>query len=241
MSAAAYMQARDEFTRQLDEIVLSQVKDTLVDLYNKAETIEAFEEVLRDVSKWSDTQISEFVTSVKNRFEQIEELISAIFVATIRVLTEAKASGKSTENIRVQLPPYKVVIHNIFKRCCAIVLRTPDVFTTAHDEYDLDDILSLKFHGVTSDVVRKMLPIQDILRFITRQRNSISLQDSDDNSDDDSSESESSEDDEEKVISDAGDTGEAGEAGDAEDPEDAEDPSDSSDSEENVLNSKSEI
>jgi len=192
---SAIVHAKEEFLRQLDYVVLDVMVEWLLRWYSESRNTREFETKLDEVKAWSDTQIAEFTNDVKNRQSRIEDLISAIYVASVRILTSSSRNGRNTgSNIKVKIPFWRTVIHNIFKSACQIVkydssaLEAPDHLVHNKMEKVLADNTFNEF--------RKLLPMGDILNYITS--NSA-------NNDDDSSSSSSdfSESDDEKNSKDS--------------------------------------
>jgi len=174
-NSGSIVQAKEEFTRQLEDVVVPVTIDRLFKLYNsiladeeRAGSVEdVFTQTLQEVDDWSDAKISDLASEVQSRCGCVEDMIAAIFVATIRICTVVRAKRGSDQNkIKIKLPPWKLVIHNIFRRACLKVRKNRGLFSEVGDDSELYDRLESMFQGICAREISRMLPISDIVNYV---------------------------------------------------------------------------
>lgn len=170
------VQAKDEFVGHLEDIVIPVMINRLFKIYNaiiddeerQGEVDDIFRDTLNGVDEWSDTKIGDLASEVQSRCGCVDEMIAAIFVAMIRICTVVRAKkGSDQSKIKIKLPPWKMVIHNVFRRCCQKVVRNRRVFSEITDDSDLYEHLETLFRGICARELSKMLPISDIVRYVS--------------------------------------------------------------------------
>ena len=163
--------ARDELIYQLHRVVNKVTCDRLIKMARESSSVAAFQEELRKVPHWSNAQIDGLAKEVASgKIKNIKALIGAIFVAQTRVLTEHAATANSQSNIVLDLPEWKLVIHEVFRECCSEVYYDPKMVhgvAESHERQLRAKLLRL-FFEITQQVVQEQLPMDAILTFTTQ-------------------------------------------------------------------------
>ena len=100
----ALVEARTEYTKHLYDILNEIVYSKFTHIFetskentkNKSDILINFQKELRKVPEWNRTELNDEVTKVTDKCPWFTDLMSAIFVSTIKILTSVKMNKKKS-------------------------------------------------------------------------------------------------------------------------------------------------
>lgn len=117
----------------------------------------AFQRKLQEVQHWNTYLIREQVGAIQQKCEYFSELLKAVFVTYIKMLTSVRLS-KGKPEIRVKIPSNDTFVHRVYRDVAECFYNDPHIF-------------KLKQHSVKrqiiaqaiKDIIDEILPNKDIL------------------------------------------------------------------------------
>ncbi|MDB4588409.1 hypothetical protein N9095_00355 [bacterium] len=190
--------AKKEYLNQLAIIMVPFMIETFQDVYNESVSRSKNKKVLamnqlllKDVKVWNDNIIKQHTDEINNSCSWFNELVAAVFVSHVKILSSVKLSAESNK-ISVKLPTNERFIHACYVAAAKELYKDPYIYHEEADEFVRDEKLFERFSVCINNTVKELVPIQDILR-VNMTKDDIKSLDLDKGSDDFEPEMEESE------------------------------------------------
>ena len=166
--------AKEEYMDQLKIHLGPLIYEGFVSLYEDAkkkedETLEyegnylkQFQKTLCDIPYWNQSIIDELTKNMLNELEYMMELVAAVFVSRIRILTCVMSGKKSTE-MKFKIPTTDVFIHMVYCKTAKIFYYNPYKFLNVNNRENYDGIMDMIDKSI-NDTINSMIPIESILK-----------------------------------------------------------------------------
>tara|TARA_R110000803_G_scaffold91942_4_gene159434 strand:+ start:4622 stop:5413 length:792 start_codon:yes stop_codon:yes gene_type:complete len=162
--------AKKEYLNQLAIIMVPFMIETFQDVYNESvnrsknkKVLAMNQLLLKDVKVWNDNIIKQHNDEIIHSCSWFNELVAAVFVSHIKILSTVKLSAESNK-ISVKLPTNERFIHACYVAAAKDLYKDPYIFHEEADEFVRDEKLFERFNVCISATVKELIPIQDILR-----------------------------------------------------------------------------
>ena len=162
--------AKKEYLNQLAIIMVPFMIETFQDVYNESVTRSKNKKVLamnqlllKDVKVWNDNIIKQHTDEIINSCSWFNELVAAVFVSHVKILSAVKLSAESNK-ISVKLPTNERFIHACYVAAAKDIYKDPYIYHEEADEFTRDEKLFERLNVCISATVKELIPIQDILR-----------------------------------------------------------------------------
>ena len=171
-------EAKHEYTSQLLKILVSQMYLGIKSMYTAAKewckktgeknTLKKFQLILKTTPEWDDKKIeNEYERiSIASECDYIEDLITAIFVSHMKILTAIKIKTNH-KKIEMDVPTGSYFMHKAYIECARNFWKYPYLFHTDFQNIDIQRNLQ-KAEDLIKDsiieTIRNLLPVKDVLR-----------------------------------------------------------------------------
>jgi hypothetical protein len=162
--------AKKEYLNQLAIIMVPFMIETFQDVYNESvnrsknkKVLAMNQLLLKDVKVWNDNIIKQHTDEIINSCSWFNELVAAVFVSHVKILSAVKLSAESNK-ISVKLPTNERFIHACYVAAAKDLYKDPYIYHEEADEFTRDEKLFERFNVCISSTVKELIPIQDILR-----------------------------------------------------------------------------
>jgi hypothetical protein len=162
--------AKKEYLNQLAIIMVPFMIETFQDVYNESvnrsknkKVLAMNQLLLKDVKVWNDNIIKQHTDEIINSCSWFNELVAAVFVSHVKILSAVKLSAESNK-ISVKLPTNERFIHACYVAAAKELYKDPYIYHEEADEFTRDEKLFERFNVCISATVKELIPIQDILR-----------------------------------------------------------------------------
>ena len=163
----AIVEAKGEYTRELVSLLTDPVIEKLDAMYNSSvastnksrDVLITFQKMLRDVPLWNQACIETEVTKIVTRCDWLGDLISAVFISNVKILTSVKI-GKDKKKIQITMPKTDQFIHKVYINSAKAAYENPYIFLNAHKRPELRLMVKI----CIEDTIRNLLPFQNILQ-----------------------------------------------------------------------------
>jgi hypothetical protein len=154
--------AKNEYTHQLVEVVCVPILAVFDRMYRAAASqktpLRTFQRMLQEIPDWNNHAIRDHTDTISRRCPWFSELLTAVFVSHVKVLTSVRLSG-SKPNIKVKVPSNESFVHLLMVEMAREFYTNPYMFKEGGK-----DAKMAVLNAAVEKSVRKMLPVRDILR-----------------------------------------------------------------------------
>lgn len=173
MNLGIVVEAKQQYTKQLINVMKPIIYERLFGMYSdsiekcdrKGDLLVCFQRELQQVPKWNSDVIKDATAKVVESCSYINDLITAVFLSNVRILTSVKMNSKKRK-VKLVVPTNETFVHKVYVNVSKSVYNDP--FTFSDKRYDgnvlrnINDVFPLIETSI-EDTVRDMLPIQNIL------------------------------------------------------------------------------
>ena len=121
-----------------------------------------FQKLCQEVKTWNETQIREYTDMVKAKCEYFSDLVAAIFVAEVKILSSIKAR-KNPPKVNVEVPNNDLFVHSVILKMAERLYWEPNVIAIADDYVRGEEVGKRLFEAVKKTVYR-MCPRKAVLK-----------------------------------------------------------------------------
>ncbi len=155
------LDAKEEYTGQVTDVLAPFVLTTLRDLYveaqkNKGKVLLSFQRALREIPSWNSHVVRQRTQDIEVRYKSLGKLIAALFVSVVKIMSTIRLN-RERPNIRLKLPSNDAFVHQVYIQTAREFYQNPHLINESRSTR----IATVK-EGVRA-AVREMLPIDDIL------------------------------------------------------------------------------
>jgi hypothetical protein len=176
---AVLTEAKAEYTKQLINILRSNIYQGIKSIYNDAKEICSqrnalddvlivFQELLSRIPKWSQEIIDKEFKRVEDNSscDWLEDLITAVFISHTKVLTLVN-QGRQNRKINIKIPKPSHFMHLCYIECAREIWRDPYLFSDrlqpSQYQKNMRDSESIISNAI-SETIRNQLPVKNILK-----------------------------------------------------------------------------
>jgi hypothetical protein len=175
------VEAKKEYMAQLCSVLCPQMIETFELMYTEAhkmskgrEVLKQFQKLLKEVPNWNNTMIEDHNTKLNNTCGWFNDLMAAVFVSYVKILSSVRLNS-TDKKISVKLPTNDVFIHGCYKGVAKDLYRDPFVYHDEMSEYQRDEILTRRYVVCIEETVKKLLPVQEILKTYISSREQVDI------------------------------------------------------------------
>jgi len=164
------VEAKKELLAQLTNTILPNALNCMENLYMEAKqeskgtkTLKLFQENLADIPKWNNYQIEgEVAKCVDTCGGCLDEMIAAVFVATVKIISSVRLS-KDSRKVKLKIPTNDVFILGVYTNIAKRIYEDPYVFQEMNRTERTKELYK-RMDGVMEETVKGMLPLNQILK-----------------------------------------------------------------------------
>lgn len=165
--------AKQIYTDQLIGCILPVVYEGLLTLYSgaveQAETqddiLYLFQQELKNVPKWNSDVIRTETKRIEESCDFFNDLLTAVFVSNVRILSSVKLGNKKTKKVNITVPTNDSFVHSIYMNCAKQIYTNPYLYSI--NQYDPITDNTTEVYAIiekaTLDTIRNLLPLKSIL------------------------------------------------------------------------------
>ena len=165
------VQAKEEYTKELINILTEPMVYKFLTMYdnisqnikNKRELIISYQKALREIPLWNQALIDAEVTKIKSKCEFLDDLVAAIFVTNVKILSSVKMN-KDKQKIQVAMPKTDQFIHKIYTNAAHTLYNNPYIFSNQYDGQKRKAEIIVFVQNSIENTIRTNLPFRNILQ-----------------------------------------------------------------------------
>ena len=169
----AIVDAKYEYTNQLKKILEQPLYILFLQIYNDNKTSEKqkhnvliqFQRCLKNIPHWNQLKISETTLKITEKCDWFSDLLTAIFICNVKILTSIKMSTEKRK-INIEMPKKETFIHTLCCECAQRFYENTDVFSSKiyknPGRENKDEVLEIINYSI-DETIRKLIPLQNIL------------------------------------------------------------------------------
>jgi len=178
MSTNVLVEAKKELTKHIINRLSPFFYEEYRNLHNKCITdcannsnldvVTEFSKRLKDIPEWNQNLIDDFFDRLQNTCNRdiLSNLIKSVWIANVQILSAIRIN-KNERETEVNVPDPKRFVHKCYIEGAREIYKNPYLFTPIQDhaqqhrnQRDLLKLISV----ATKDAIRKMLPVEEILK-----------------------------------------------------------------------------
>ena len=186
LSANALVDAKNEYTKLLTSYLTPCITEGFISLYDDAKNekeekrkdsryddyseIQIFQDFIKKIPKWNQDIIDKESDRIiqRSKCDWLDRLLYGVFVSNAKVLSIVRIQPKKDDKMRLKIPKLRNFIHKCYVECGRELYKVAYLFddediTSIEKQKNIRDINSIVREGVI-EAVRRLLPIQDILK-----------------------------------------------------------------------------
>ena len=165
--------AKDEYTKQLNSILAPLILQGMEAIYTDSKDIQNgndiiynFQILLKEVPKWNTNMISDECSRINTVCDWLHDLITAVFVTNVKILTSVKIVNKSKQ-FKLKMPNFEAFVHAVYIESARHFFHNPFQLyeyekTTKRNKNKKEALKAIQ--GCIEETIRQMLPVQHILQ-----------------------------------------------------------------------------
>lgn len=159
------LEAKREYLNRLSDDIAPFLLKDLRAIYDAARAKDAnkailnFQRELRAIPQWNAGIIREKTEVIEARCPWMSNLIAAVFVSYIKVMSSVRVSQQERPNIRLKLPTNDIFVHQVYVETARAFYESPETIRRG-DSLTRTAIVQTAIETT----VRDQLPLQDILQ-----------------------------------------------------------------------------
>ena len=126
--------AKDEYTKQFINLLCPKIYIVIKNIFYDSQKIKKFKSIslknfqifLKKVPLWNKIIIDKNVDDIKSNIPYLLDLITAIFVTNIKILSSVRLN-KDADNISIKIPDINVFLHKIIITICEKFYYNPHI------------------------------------------------------------------------------------------------------------------
>ena len=173
--------AKTEYTKQLQDILTPRLYEGIKVLYqdackiclkqnNENKILITFQKILQTIPKWNEhilqTEYARII--IKSNCDFLEELVTAIFIAHMKVLTSIKINSKNSKvGLNISIPKGIKFMHSVYIQVARNFWRNPYLLDHTLNSCDMQRNMRDSYEIINSSIqecIRKQLPLKNILQ-----------------------------------------------------------------------------
>ena len=167
------VEAKNEYTRQLVNLLQPLVYEAMIVLYSAAvdqcdtmdKILPRFDVELANIPKWNNEVVKQETRRIEEHCEYLNDLITAVVVSNVKILTSVRL-GKKKKKTKISVPAVPDFIHLVYINLAKELRHQLDLFDA--DRFNVTVTNNLRsvyalIELAVQDSVRCSLPLQTIL------------------------------------------------------------------------------
>lgn len=154
------LEARKAVEAHTNDHIVTPVLGIFQDIYASSQRrdprLAYFQKQLKAVPNWTSLTLAEKCSPILQSCDFLPELVSALFLSHIRILASIKVSKLA--RVKVKIPKSEKFLHAVMIETAKAFYETPQAFRS-----ETVEVRRRMVAGAIDAVIRKMLPVKDIL------------------------------------------------------------------------------
>ena len=157
------LDAKKEYTLRLSEVMSPFVVQFVDATYRAArkevgdrKALMDFQDRLRSIPSWNAAIISQLTRDIENKYSYFSDLVAAVFVTYVKVLSSIKISSQRP-SVKLKLPSNESFVHQVY------VHTAKNFYENPYAVRDSQQIKAALVLTAIETAVRTMLPLGDVL------------------------------------------------------------------------------
>ena len=180
-SDSVIVEAKQEYTRQLCNVIKPVVYESIFNTYTEVVTntenidnvLIQFQEALKQIPKWNSDVITEHVNAVIDSCSFFNDLLSVVFLSNVRILSAVRMNHSGKKKIKIVVPTNDKFVHEVFKNVAKNIYNDPYLFSIKRYNGNVTNNIREVFDVIdvtVRDTIRGLLPFQNIIEsYVTQE------------------------------------------------------------------------
>lgn len=163
------VEAKTQYTKQLQNAVKDVICDKIINDYEQVkkhskpdEIMYDFQSKLLSYKKWNSDDIDNQTKQVVKKCEFLNEIITAVFISNIRILTSVKMN-QNKKKMKITIPSNETFIHKLYVNVAKIIYNNIVSFHNVKTSNIRKNDIQKYVNEAIEELILNMLPLKEIL------------------------------------------------------------------------------
>lgn len=164
------VEARREYLENLYECMVPEMISSLYTLYLEAEKLcknqnnrlIQYQKFLKEIKNWNNSIIRQHTEEIKKTCPYFDDLITAVILSTVKIMSVVRIS-KPTSKLSLNVPKADDFVHDCYKAAAEDIYKKPYVMAELMTDDEREDALWDRISEAILGVIKRYVPIQQIL------------------------------------------------------------------------------
>lgn len=174
MNIGVIVEAKQEYTRQMINILQPLMYEAFITLYTNAleeaeseyDILKLFKTELQTVSNWNSVIVNKESERILKECPYFNDLLTAVVLSNVKILTSIRLQNKK-QNVQVTVPTNETFVLQLYTVTSKKILNNINLFDASRYDDDIsnniNDVYDL-IDGCVQHTIRTILPVEDILK-----------------------------------------------------------------------------
>ena len=174
MNIGVVVEAKQEYTRQMINILQPLMYEAFITLYTNAleeaeselDVMNLFKTELGEVENWNSVIINKETTRIINECPYFNDLLTAIVLSNVKILTSIRLQNKK-QNVQVTVPTNETFVLQLYTLTSKKLINNIQLFDASRYNDDISNNLNEIYDIIdicVQNAIRVILPVNEILK-----------------------------------------------------------------------------
>jgi len=170
MDLNVLVEAKNEYYDQIVEAMCPSMIESFQKLYKDATKLSKgkkvllqFQVLLQDVPNWNPKMVDDHVKEITNSCSWFDDLMAAAFVSYVKILSSVRLNN-TDKKVSIKLPSNELFVQGVYNLAAEDIYNDPYMFGEVMTDRERMSALRTRFRDCIDTNIRKLAPIQEILK-----------------------------------------------------------------------------
>ena len=170
MDLNVLVEAKNEYYDQIVEAMCPSMIESFQKLYKDATKLSKgkkvllqFQVLLQDVPNWNPKMVDDHVKEITNSCSWFNDLMAAAFVSYVKILSSVRLNN-TDKKVSIKLPSNELFVQGVYNLAAEDIYNDPYMFGEVMTDRERMAALRTRFRDCIDTNIRKLAPIQEILK-----------------------------------------------------------------------------
>ena len=164
------VEARREYLQVLYECMVPEMISSFYQLYlesekmmkNQANRLIQYQKFLKEIKNWNNSIVKEHTDAMKRDCPWFDDLMVAVIVSSVKIMSSVRLT-KTSNKISLNIPKPEDFVHECYKAAAEDIYKQPYVMSELMTDDEREDALWDRVAECIEKIVKKYVPLQQIL------------------------------------------------------------------------------
>jgi hypothetical protein len=176
------VEARREYLENMYEYMVPEMITSFYSLYLESEKMSKsannrliqYQKFLKEIKNWNNSIVKEHTDAIRRECPWFDDLIVAVIVSSVKIMSSVRLNPTSNK-LSISTPTPQDFVHECYKTAAEELYKNPYVMTELMTDDEREEALWNRVADSIQTVVKRYVPIQQILSMNISSPNSTNI------------------------------------------------------------------